>query len=135
MMQRDALHAFSPPGPRESVAAIGRLLLWQTLAGLFFAAAIYLMSDGIAGASALIGAALCLIPNLFFAMRVFPGLYAGSARRMVRGLYTAEALKFAVTVLLFIAVFRFVAPLRPDMLFIGFLLTQFSMIFAAWMTD
>ena len=48
----------------------------------------------------------------------------------MRGFYSAEALKFALTALLFIAVFSFVDSLQPAMLFIGFLVTHFSMVFA-----
>ena len=135
MMQRDALHAFSPPSPRESAATIGRILLLQTAVGLLAALGLYLMSGAAAGASALIGVALCVIPNLFFALRLLPGMYDASPKSMLNGLYTAEAIKLGLTVLLFVLVFRFVVPPRPDMLFIGFLLTQFSLLFAAWMTD
>ena len=53
----------------------------------------------------------------------------------MRGFYTAEVFKLAATVLLLIIVFRFVTPLRPDLLFIGYLLTQFSMIFAVLVTE
>lgn len=135
MMQRDALHAFSPPSPRESVATLGRILLWQTLAGLAFALATYLAFGSAAGSSALIGAAICVLPSVLFALRVAPGMFQDSPKHAMRGFYTAEAIKMAVTVLLFALVFRFVSPERPEFLFIGFIVTHFSMIFAAWKTD
>ncbi len=130
-MQRDALHAFSPPGPRESVATLGRILFWQTVAGLVFSLAALVCFGNVAGSSALIGVALCLLPNLLFALRVIPGMFQDSAEQAMSGFYTAEIFKLAATVLLFILVFLFVNPLRPDMLFIGFMVTQFSIILAA----
>ena len=134
-MQRDALYAFSPPGPRESVATLARILFWQLIAGLAFASIAFLWAGNVAGSSVLIGTSLCLIPNLLFAARILPGLFQVSARRAMRGFYTAEVFKLAATVLLLIVVFRFVTPLRPDLLFVGYLLTQFSMIFAALLAD
>ncbi|MDH3766824.1 MAG: ATP synthase subunit I [Gammaproteobacteria bacterium] len=130
-MQRDALHAFSPPGPRESVASIARILFWQTIAGMVFASIAFMWAGSVAGSSALLGTTLCVVPNLVFALRIVPGMFQDSARQAMNGVYTAEALKLAATVLLFILVFRFVTPLRPDLLFGGFLVTQFSIILAA----
>lgn len=135
-MQPDATTAYVPPGPRESFASIARIVAVQAGVGIAVALLVFLAAGGLAGSSALIGAGLCLVPTLFFTLRILPGMQPGAApRRIVRSFYSAEAVKFGLTALLFIAVFRYVEPLRPDMLFVGFLVTQFSMIFAAWVGE
>lgn len=134
-MQPDTT-VYTPPGPRESFAAITRIIAVQAAVGLAVALVAWIMAGPVAGSSALIGTGLCLVPALFFMLRILPGMAPGTdARRIVRGFYSAEALKFGVTALLFIAVFVYVEPLRPDMLFAGFLATHFSMIFAAWVGE
>lgn len=134
MMQRNDLHARPIPGPRESAVTIGRILLLQTLAGVVVASLALIWFGSVAGSSALIGSLICVIPNAVFALRILPGLFHSSARHSMNGFYTAEFLKIGVTVLLFVLVFSFVSPLRPDMLFVSYLLTQFSIIFAAMVT-
>ena len=134
-MQRDVLQAFSPPGPRQSVVTLSRILFLQTVAGLLFASAVTLVSGQVAGIAALIGLALCVLPNLLFALRIIPGMFQDSPEQVMNGVYTAETIKLATTVLLFVLVFKFLQPLRPDMLFAGFVVTQFSIILAAWVAD
>ncbi|MBT8135572.1 MAG: ATP synthase subunit I [Gammaproteobacteria bacterium] len=134
-MQPDTT-VYTPPGPRESFASITRIVAVQTAVGLVVALLAWLIAGPVAGSSAIIGVGLCLVPALFFMLRILPGLQQGTeARRIVRGFYSAEALKFGLTALLFIAVFVYVEPLRPDMLFAGFLATHFSMVFAAWVGE
>ncbi len=135
MMQTDAPRAYTPPGPRESAAALGRILLWQAGLGMLAALVIFLLGGSLAGASALIGVGICVIPNLVFAARLLPGLSRAEPHDLLRGIWGAEALKLLAALGLFVLVFKFVAPLRVDMLFAGYLATQFSLFIAAWKSD
>lgn len=117
------------------MATVGRILLWQSAIGLGCATLAWVLAGPVAGSSALIGACLCLVPNALFALRIVFGLFRGSAKSVLNGFYVAEVFKIAATVMLFILVFRFLSPLRPEFLFAGFLVTQFSMIWAAWVSD
>ncbi|MBT8429904.1 MAG: ATP synthase subunit I [Gammaproteobacteria bacterium] len=105
------------------------------MAGLVFSLGALVMFGSTAAGSALIGAALCVVPGLLFALRIAPGMFQDSPKLAMRGFYTGETIKLAATVVLFALVFRFVSPLRPEFLFTGFIATHFSMIFAALVTD
>jgi ATP synthase protein I len=73
-----------------------------------FAAAIVLaaVAGGIwgpgAGYSALVGGLISAVSSLYFALHVF-GVRASAARAALRSFYTAEVVKMAITVLLFVA--------------------------------
>lgn len=76
------------------------------------------------GYSAGLGGLVCLIPNAYFAIRVFQHRGARSAQKIVRSFYAGEAGKLALTAVLFAAVFVWVKPLSPGWLFAAFVLVQ-----------
>lgn len=83
--------------------------------------------------SALIGGGVALVPNGYFAWRVFRHRGGRHARRMVHGLYRAEAGKFGLTVVLFALVFVTV-PLSNHAFFFGaYVVTLLAYWLASWL--
>lgn len=76
------------------------------------------------GYSALLGGVICAVPNAWFAYRSFAFQGARAANRIVKSFYKAEAVKLALTALLFGMTFKFVDPIEPLTLFIAFILVQ-----------
>ena len=74
--------------------------------------------------SVLLGGLICLVPNCYFAYRMFKFQGARAAREIVRSFYAGEAGKLALSALMFAAVFIGVRPLNPLALFAGFCLIQ-----------
>ncbi len=102
---------------------IKRLLLVQALSGLVFAC-LLLVSGVEAAYSALLGAVCCVLPNVYFALRVFNLSNGRSARSTLRNFYIGAMGKFIVTAALFIVAFRFVSPLNALAMFGGFIVVQ-----------
>lgn len=83
--------------------------------------------------SALTGSGVALLPNVYFAWRVFRHRGGRQARRAVHGLYRAAAGKFGLTVALFALVFVSV-PLSNHALFFGaYVVTLFAAWLASWL--
>lgn len=83
------------------------------------------MASGIVQAySAGLGGLVCLIPNAYFAVRVFQHRGARAAQKIVRSFYAGEAGKLALTALLFAGIFVLVKPLSPGWLFAAFVVVQ-----------
>ena len=126
MSERNATSSLSPG---ESVAAIFRILGWQGGVGLAAAAVALAVFGPVAGFSAALGALICLIPSFAFGSFVAAGvLFSPSPRLQLHGFYAGEAFKLAVTVVLFTIVFTTVENLNPLFLFIGFMVTQLTMM-------
>ncbi len=78
--------------------------------------------------SALLGGALCVLPNLYFGLRAFELLGpnrgkvrgARASQRAVGSFYRAETGKFVMTLVGFAAVFASVKTLNPAVLFISY---------------
>lgn len=105
------------------VSTVKRLLLSQSLVGVALAC-LLLVTSLEAAYSALIGAVCCVLPNLYFALRVFNLSNGRSARSTLRAFYFGAAGKFIVTMALFIVAFRFVSPLNVLAMFAGFIIAQ-----------
>jgi len=102
---------------------VKRILLAQALAGLAFAGLLLVVVVE-AAYSALLGAVCCVLPNVYFALRVFNLSSGRSARLTLRTFYIGAAGKFIVTAALFIVAFRFVSPLNALAMFGGFIVVQ-----------
>ncbi|MEQ6917854.1 ATP synthase subunit I [Halomonas aquatica] len=82
--------------------------------------------------SALVGSVVALLPNIYFAWRVYRHRGGRQVRRVVHGLYRAAAGKFGLTVALFTLVFVTV-PLSNHALFFGaYVVTLFAYWLASW---
>lgn len=80
--------------------------------------------------SAGLGGLVCLVPNGYFAVRVFQHRGARAAQKIVRSFYAGEAGKLALTALLFGAIFVWIKPLSPGWLFAAFVAVQIT----GWVT-
>ena len=108
---------------------VKQILFGQTLITLLLPMAL-LPLNIMAAYSALLGALICLIPNAYFARRVFKHRGALAAQEIVRAFYVGEAIKLALTAGLFALVFIHIKPLDVLMLFVGFVAVQA----AVWLT-
>ena len=107
-----------PPVYRVLLAESG-LLVFATIAAW--------LVNATAGSSILIGGLIFLLPQAWFAWRVFRHRGAKAAAAVVQGFYRGEAAKFLLTGAAFAAVFAVVKPLDAVALFgayIGLLVTN-----------
>jgi ATP synthase protein I len=77
----------------------------QSSVTLVFAAFCALIYDINAASSALLGGMVCIVPNAYFASKLFKYQGARSAKKIVNSFYKGEALKIVISVFLFTAVF------------------------------
>ncbi|MDI1351647.1 MAG: ATP synthase subunit I, partial [bacterium] len=82
-----------------------RLWLVQISMTLFLVVLCALGFDKNAALSALLGGLVCIIPNAFFAHKVFKYQGARAAKQIVNSFYAGEALKIFISIFLFTAVF------------------------------
>ncbi|MDH5620950.1 MAG: ATP synthase subunit I [Gammaproteobacteria bacterium] len=108
---------------------VPRILIWQFLTGMALATAVWLIFDGVAGYSALLGSLICLIPNAFLALRLSVPRKSPGAAALMSAAWIGELGKLALTILFFSLVFTLVRPLSAAALFAGFIATQFVTLF------
>lgn len=111
-----------------------RLFGFQLLVTVVLSVACGVMA-GIKGAySAGLGGLICIVPNIYFAMKLFKHQGARSAKRIVQSFYKGEALKLLITIVLFAVVFVNI-PLSAPSFFISFIVVQWLFWFAPWLFD
>ncbi|MCW4152082.1 ATP synthase subunit I [Halomonas sp. 18H] len=112
---------------------VQRLMLAQlAVTGLMVLVAVVIDGKG-GGTSALKGAVVALLPNLFFAWRAFRYRGGRQARKMVASLYRAEAGKFVLTVALFVVAFVAVPPSNHAFFFSAYVVMLFIPSLVGWM--
>ena len=97
------------------------VLVLQLIVALAVALVLWVFQGLIAGYSGLLGGLVALIPNSYFAFRVYRYSGARSARAIVGEIYSGEAGKLILTAVLFIAVWLAVKPLVVAAVFVGYL--------------
>ncbi len=97
------------------------VLVLQLLVTLAVALVLWILQGLIAGYSGLLGGLVALIPNSYFAFRVYRYSGARSARAIVGEFYSGEAGKLILTAVLFIAVWLAVKPLVVAAVFGGYI--------------
>jgi len=97
------------------------VLVAQTVVTFSAALILWLFRGQIAGYSGLLGGLVALVPNAYFAYRVFRYSGARSARAIVREFYSGEAGKIFLTAALFVLVWVGVKPLEATAVFTGYL--------------
>jgi len=100
------------------------ILLAQVVASVLTAGVLALWQGQLVATSALMGGAIAVIPNAFLAARLLGRKAGTSAEAMLRAAWLGEVGKFALTALLFAAVFVAVRPLSGLGLFGGFIAAQ-----------
>lgn len=105
---------------------IVRLWLVQLCTTLVFAVLCAVVSGTNAAISALLGGVVCVIPNIYFARKLFKYQGARSAKQIVNSFYKGEAAKILLSVFLFTAVFMWVkiTPLAFFTAYIMILMTH-----------
>ncbi len=125
------------------IARSGRLMAAKTLAlqlaaTLVVSGLLYLGSPE-KGISLFTGGAICIIGQAYFALRVFRFAGARMADKVVSSFYAGEAGKFVLVVVMFALVFNFFTllktPANAFLLFLGFLMAQSMIWFAALLTN
>jgi ATP synthase protein I len=110
-----------------------KVLAAQTGIGVVLAAVLWGVYGQVAGVSALLGSATCILPNAFLALRLEAPRRSPGAKDLVRAAYIGEVGKLAITVLMFSIIFAAVRPLAVPALFAGFIAAQL-MTFAGLLT-
>lgn len=108
-----------------------RLWLIQVALTLVVAAGSALLYGSNGALSAVLGGLVCIIPNAFFANRLFKYEGARAAKQIVNSFYKGEALKFVLTIILFSVVFV-VCSITPVVFFISYIVILMSHWFAPW---
>ncbi|MDI3324171.1 ATP synthase subunit I [Pontibacterium granulatum] len=104
---------------------IFRIFLIQAAIAVFVSGGLLLI-DIVTAYSTLLGAALYLIPNLYFANRALKSRPGQSPNTALVELYASEIWKMGISIVAFAAVFILVEPLSPFSLFVTFILMQIS---------
>lgn len=97
------------------------VLVTQLVVTLAVALVLWILQGLTAGYSGLLGGLVALIPNCYFAFRVYRYSGARSARAIVAEFYSGEAGKLILTAVLFITVWLAVKPLVVAAVFGGYL--------------
>jgi ATP synthase protein I len=121
-------------GPRDQ-EQLRRLFLWQGLVGL--AAVMFALPFGTdVLRSAGLGAAVCLIANWVFALRVFRRYRASAPSELAARIYFAEIVKIAIVLGLFALAFATLADLNlPALLGTYFAVQVLPALFASRPAD
>jgi ATP synthase protein I len=112
-----------------------KVLAAQVGIGVVLAAVLWGVYGGVAGTSALLGAATCFLPNAFLALRLAVPRRDSGARDLIRAAYIGEIGKLAITVLMFSIIFAAVRPLSAPALFAGFIAAQLMTFAGLLMRD
>lgn len=110
-------------------APIRRLLLAQLLLIGLVTVVLALAVSLHAAYSLLLGGALCVLASVIVAYGIFPQFGRRGSVRIMKRFFVAEAVKYLVTILLMIALFKWV-PLNPLAFFVGYIVAQAVFWFA-----
>ena len=106
-----------------------RLLLIQLGVTIIIALAALGVVDLVAATSAIAGGIVCVLPNAYFASKLFKHNGAHAARQIVNGFYKGEALKLMLSVALFALVFKYL-KINPLVFFVAYIAAQMVFWFA-----
>jgi len=111
----------------------GIMRLWLVQLGItvFLAALCAIMFNMNAASSALLGGLVCIIPNAYFASKLFKHQGARAAKQIVSSFYKGEALKIFISIFLFTAVFV-LCRITPLAFFGSYILILMTHWFAPW---
>ena len=105
-----------------------RMVALQLLISLLAAAAGLLFSGTVA-LSLLLGGLVVVVPNLYFATKVFATTGASNAKKVMRAFYLGEVMKWILTFTGLILVVKLI-NVSPAALFLGFGLVVMSQLLA-----
>lgn len=107
--------------------------LWLVQLGITACLAIFcaLVFNMNSAYSVILGGLVCIIPNAYFAIKVFKYQGARAAKQIVNGFYKGEALKIIISILLFTAVFV-LCRITPLAFFASYIIVLMTHWFAPW---
>jgi ATP synthase protein I len=91
------------------------------------------IDDWVRAYSLLSGGLIAILPQAYFAARVFRRAGAQSAQAIARASYSGEVGKFALTAAGFAVVFAAVSPIEGLTVFIGYLIMLAIQITGSWL--
>jgi ATP synthase protein I len=103
---------------------IHKITAYQLILIVATSAALLILSGWVSAYSLLIGGLLSALPGALFASRVFKYRGARAAQKIVKELYTGQALKLVLMSAGFALSFYYVKPLNVVALFSGFILVH-----------
>ena len=111
----------------------GIIRLWLVQIGitLVIAALCAVLFSINAATSALLGGIVCIIPNAYFASKLFKHQGARAAKQIVNSFYKGEALKIVLSIFLFTTVFV-LCRITPLAFFASYILVLMTHWFAPW---
>lgn len=110
---------------------ITRLWLAQLGVNVILAGLCAILFGVNAASSALLGGLVCIIPNAYFAIKLFKHQGARAARQIVNSFYKGEALKIILSMFLFALVFL-LCRITPAAFFASYILVLMTHWFAPW---
>ncbi|PCH62512.1 MAG: F0F1 ATP synthase subunit I [SAR86 cluster bacterium] len=105
---------------------IYKVIVSQTATALLLAVLMLLIMGREMAYSALIGGLICAIPNAYFAMKTFMYTGARSVDKMVRSIYTGEAVKLLLTAAGFALTFVFLSSVNIVCLFTAYFIVYIA---------
>ena len=117
------------------MGAVPKILLTQAAVALAAGGIAWWGFGPVAGYSAWLGGAICVIPSAYLAFRMLATRGSGQPRKMLNATYLGEAGKLVLTVALFAIIFIAVKPLSPGALIAGFIAAQSSIWIAILSSD
>lgn len=114
---------------RKTRKQVFKIFLIQAVLGVAVSLILLLHNPATAW-SALLGAGLYLLPNLYFADRALRFSKGQTAGRALAEMYVSQIWKMAISIVAFAAVFILIQPLNPFSLFGTFILLQITGWFA-----
>ena len=106
-----------------------RLLMCQLIITMLLATIAIIFSGTLAAKSALLGGLVSLVPNAYFARKLFRYRGAHAARQIVSSFYKGEASKMVLSILMFALVFKFF-QIIPLVFFVVYIVVQMVFWFA-----
>ncbi len=102
----------------------------QTIVILLLSVSLYFLGNKIIAFSFLWGGAICIVPNVYFAHKMFAQTGAKAAKQIVASFYLCEVVKFIITIILFIVAFKYFHTNKLA-IFIGYIIAQITFWFTA----
>ena len=108
---------------------IYKIVAYQLILIAAMSSALLILSGQVSAYSLLIGGLLSALPSALFALRVFKYRGARAAHKIVKQLYTGQALKLVLMSAGFALSFYYIQPLNVVALFSGFILVHIAGLF------
>jgi ATP synthase protein I len=108
---------------------IYKIVAYQLILIAAISSALLILSGHVSAYSLLIGGLLSALPSALFARRVFKYRGARAAHKIVKQLYTGQALKLVLMSAGFALSFYYIQPLNVVALFSGFILVHIAGLF------